>query len=67
MSHIVIAAADVKKGDRIFNRLATHPAFRWVWVTAVEVTGRQVAIHTSGWYTVKHVREGVAVERLEET
>lgn len=57
-----IAAKDVKIGDYIWNSLARQPAYQWVRVVSVEQKeNNRIALHTSGWYTVKHREEGIAV------
>jgi hypothetical protein len=58
----MIAAKDVKVGDHLWNSLARHPAYQWVRVSSVEQKeNNRVALHTSGWYTVKHREEGIEV------
>ena len=57
-----IAAKDVKIGDYIWNSLARQPAYQWVRVVSVEQKeNNRIALHTSGWYTVKHREEGIEV------
>lgn len=69
MEHLTLAAEQVRIGDRIYNRQATHPAFRWARVIEVRETtmanGRLgFELITSGWYTVADAKEAVAVQRL---
>jgi hypothetical protein len=59
---ITIAAKDVKVGDYLWNSLAKHPPYQWVRVVSIEQKeNNRIALHTSGWYTVKHREEGIEV------
>ena len=76
MQEKTIAAKDVEVGDYLYNSLAKHDAFRWcrvmevkraMWTVRLEHSGEVdvpcVELHTSGWYTVKSLGEGIFVRR----
>jgi hypothetical protein len=76
MSIESIEAGDLRPGDFVYNPHGYCPSAKWVRVTAVrrrpttyttegghQVPGESVVIDTTIFTTVKHPREGLAVNR----
>ena len=59
-----VAAEDVQIGDRVFNSLASHPAYRWQTVTGARTVGAFRVLSTQERMDhTYHPKEGVAVQR----
>ena len=67
MNIITIEAQNVLVGDRIFDKTSFYKEDPWARVTSVQRIPAGIEIRVTGWATILHPREGIAVQRDDVT